>query len=67
MGAVKHYMMELAEKLDKDFEELTEEDIQNDQERKKLNDACKKPSKKEREKYLQDNNLENWDKLINKK
>lgn len=28
MGAVKHYMMELAEKLGKDFNDVTNEDIQ---------------------------------------
>jgi len=30
MGAIKHYMMELADKLGKDFEEVTNEDIQNE-------------------------------------
>jgi hypothetical protein len=29
MGAIKNYMMELAEKLGKDFEELTQEDFEN--------------------------------------
>lgn len=49
MGAVKHYMMELAEKLGKDFEELTDEDFQNDLERIALNKTLvnKKPSKKD--------------------
>ena len=28
MGAIKNYMMELAEKLGKDFEELTQEDFE---------------------------------------
>jgi len=30
MGAIKHYIMELADKLGKNFEEVTNEDIQNE-------------------------------------
>jgi hypothetical protein len=29
MGAIKNYMMELADKLGKEFEELTQEDFEN--------------------------------------
>jgi hypothetical protein len=29
MGAIKNYMMELADKLGKDFDELTQEDFEN--------------------------------------
>ena len=29
MGAIKNYMMELSDKLGKDFDELTQEDFEN--------------------------------------
>jgi hypothetical protein len=29
MGAIKNYMMELADKLGKEFEEVTQEDFEN--------------------------------------
>jgi hypothetical protein len=29
MGSIKNYMMELADKLGKDFDELTQEDFEN--------------------------------------
>jgi len=36
MGAIKNYMMELADKLGKEFEELTQEDFENSLKQDKL-------------------------------
>lgn len=36
MGAIKNYMIELADKLGKDFEELTQEDFENSFKENKL-------------------------------